>query len=132
LASGFDAMVDDVSPHCTRRSGFNDSSAASTAASSGTAASPADKKEEKKDSAAETKAAVLKRFKKVPDAKGLPDDFTDCMANVIMKYAKPDEIEKYASGEIKLDKLDNSLNADEANDAGFKCTDLVTAPPSVS
>jgi hypothetical protein len=108
----------------------NDSSGTSTTASSGTTASAvAEKTGEKKDTAAETRAALLKRLKKEPDMKGVPDAFADCMVDVIIKYAKPDEIKKYLSGKIELDTLD-SLNSDGANDAGFKCTKLVTAPPN--
>jgi hypothetical protein len=72
--------------------------------------------------------ALAAKLKKEPDYKGLPDTFANCMVGVIMKYGDKQGIQAYIDGKIKLDDI-KGANSKAANDAGFKCTELVTATP---
>jgi hypothetical protein len=76
-----------------------------------------------------TKAALKGKISKEPEAKGMPDVFINCMVDVMVKYGDKDSIQSYIDGKIKADDI-KGLKTHEANTAGFKCADLVTAPPS--
>ena len=58
----------------------------------------------------------------------VPGVYVDCMTDVILTYGDRDSVQRYLDGKIKMGDI-KDLNTHQANAAGFKCTDLVTAPP---